>query len=288
MKKNLLLWILLLCWPWMTQAQLVTVTNRMELPVSISGYYPILNQDGSALLYTSENYYGLNLYQIESKENRVISTDEGTGFKPCFQEAENKVYFTKTIRTNMRQSKVLQSYDRESDDVSIASAKELMPSISEKTLARRAVSPASNATAAFTNSLKLFVEKAGNVIQLNPVGEGARYIWGSLSPDGAKVLFTATGKGTFTCNIDGSELMEVGYLNAPVWYDNNLVVGMIDQDNGDYVTASSVVMKTIDGKISQVLSTSSEIAMHPSSSVEGGRIAYNTLDGKIIVLNLKK
>ena len=82
--------------------------------------------------------------------------------------------------------------------------------------------------------------------------------------------------------------MEVGCLNAPVWYNESIVIGMIDKDNGDYVTASSIVMKTIDGKTSQVLSSSSEIAMHPSSSIEGGRIAYNTLDGKIVVLNLKK
>ena len=102
MKKNLLLWVLLLCCLGATHAQLVTVTSRIELPVTITGFYPILNQDGSELLYTSENYYGLNLYQIENKENHVISTEEGTGFKPCFQEAENKIYFQKTIRTNMR------------------------------------------------------------------------------------------------------------------------------------------------------------------------------------------
>lgn len=288
MRKKLLMWALLICCSGLTYAQLVTVTDRVELPLSTAAFYPVLNQDGSELLFTSENYYGLNLYQLDKRASRVISTDEGAGFKPCFEANDNKVYFQRTTRVNMRQSKELQSYDKDNNEVISLSDIELMPNVSDKTLPRRAATLANNATAAFTNSLKLYIERGGKVMQLDPMGDGTRYIWGSLSPDGSKVLFTATGKGTYTCKVDGSQLTKVGYLNAPVWYDDNLVVGMVDQDNGDYITSSSVVIKTIDGKQSQVLSSASEIAMHPCSSTESGKIAYNTIEGKIIVLNLKK
>lgn len=88
--------------------------------------------------------------------------------------------------------------------------------------------------------------------------------------------------------MNGKILSEIGYLNAPVWYDDHKIVGMADKDNGDYITESSVVMVSADGKQRQVLSLFTEIAMYPTTNWKSGKIAYNTLEGEIIVLELKK
>ena len=168
MREKILMWALLICCCGLTYAQLVTVTDRVELPLSTAAFYPVLNQDGSELLFTSENYYGLNLYQLDKRASRVISTDEGAGFKPCFEANDNKVYFQRTTRVNMRQSKELQSYDKDNNEVISLSDIELMPNVSDKTLPRRAATLANNAPAAFTNSLKLYIERGGLAIVYFP------------------------------------------------------------------------------------------------------------------------
>ena len=75
---------------------------------------------------------------------------------------------------------------------------------------------------------------------------------------------------------------------CPVWYDRDRIVGMVDKDNGDYITSSSVVMVSADGKQRQILVPSTEKAMYPAVNRSSGRIAYNTLEGDIIVLELEK
>ena len=99
------------------------------------------------------------------------------------------------------------------------------------------------------------------------------------------ILFTATGEGTFICDMNGKNIKKLGYLNAPVWYDDNFVVGMQDKDDGEFVTGSTILMKSIDGKISKVLSSPNQIAMYPTAVV--GKVAYNTNEGDIYVVELK-
>ena len=47
---------------------------------------------------------------------------------------------------------------------------------------------------AYTEKLQLIVERNGDRKVLEPLSKGSRYLWGSLSPDKTKILFTATGK----------------------------------------------------------------------------------------------
>ena len=95
------------------------------------------------------------------------------------------------------------------------------------------------------------------------------------------VLFTAVGKGTYICDINGKILHTLNYLNAPVWYDENHVAGMVDKDDGHVLTSSTVQLVNIRSNARTQVSRNGEMAMHPSAST--GKIAYHTTDGKIIV-----
>lgn len=154
--------------------------------------------------------------------------------------------------------------------------------------AQRLGRPMGNTLTAYTDKLCLIVETNGLKNVLHPLEKTDRYLWGSLSPDGNRILFTAVGKGTYVCDLKGKVLAEIGYLNAPVWYDRDRIVGMVDKDNGDYIISSSVVMVSADGKQRQILVPSTEKAMYPAVNRLSGRIAYNTLEGDIIVLELEK
>jgi hypothetical protein len=123
--------------------------------------------------------------------------------------------------------------------------------------------------------------------EMNPLNEpDIRYIWVSLSPNNKMILFTAAGKGTYVSDLNGKIIAKLGYLNAPVWYDDNFVVGMEDTDDGHVVTASKIMIKAINGKIKTQLSLPQHIAMHPTASAQSGKVVFHTLDGTLQIVEL--
>lgn len=274
MKKNIYLWILLMGNIAFAQAQLVSVAKRTTMESAKPAYYPVFNADGSELLYTADNYNGLYLYDLDRKSIRTITDAEGAGFAPDFSRDAKKIYYRTTNRSaaNRRAQTSLNCYDR----------------VQTRTTVCTETSARQTSVKAYTDRLQLMLDVNGKCTALEPLPKGSRYIWGSLSPDKSRILFTASGKGTYTCDLNGKNIIEIGYLNAPVWYDDHKIVGMVDKDNGERVTESAVVMVSTDGKTRQVLSPFTEIAMYPAASAQGGKIAYNTVEGEIIILELKK
>lgn len=288
MKKSICIWILLICNVTWVEAQMVSVVQRITVEKKVPAFYPVFNSDGSELLYTSENYKGLYLYKLNNKTSLMITDAEGAGYSPDFSQNNDKIYYRSVERENMHRQNTLMCYDRQ-----LLQSKNCMNSPvrlqSELNKVRMGLEfKGKESINAYTEKLQLIVERNGDRKVLEPLSKGSRYLWGSLSPDKTKILFTATGKGTYICDLNGKILSEIGYLNAPVWYDDHKIVGMADKDNGDYITESSVVMVSADGKQRQVLSLFTEIAMYPTANWKSGKIAYNTLEGEIIVLELKK
>ena len=288
MKKSICIWILLICNVTWVEAQMVSVVQRITVEKKVPAFYPVFNSDGSELLYTSENYKGLYLYKLNNKTSLMITDAEGAGYSPDFSQNNDKIYYRSVERENMHRQNTLMCYDRQ-----LLQSKNCMNSPvrlqSELNKVRMGLEfKGKESINAYTEKLQLIVERNGDRKVLEPLSKGSRYLWGSLSPDKTKILFTATGKGTYICDLNGKILSEIGYLNAPGWGDYHKIVGMADKDNGDYITESSVVMVSADGKQRQVLSLFTEIAMYPTTNWKSGKIAYNTLEGEIIVLELKK
>ena len=261
MKKSICIWILLICNVTWVEAQMVSVVQRITVEKKVPAFYPVFNSDGSELLYTSENYKGLYLYKLNNKTSLMITDAEGAGYSPDFSQNNDKIYYRSVERENMHRQNTLMCYDRQ-----LLQSKNCMNSPvrlqSELNKVRMGLEfKGKESINAYTEKLQLIVERNGDRKVLEPLSKGSRYLWGSLSPDKTKILFTATGKGTYICDLNGKILSEIGYLNAPVWYDDHKIVGMADKDNGDYITESSVVMVSADGKQSRVLSLFTEIAM---------------------------
>lgn len=139
----------------------------------------------------------------------------------------------------------------------------------------------------WSDGSNLNIYRNNKIQRLNPVKGANGYVWASLSPNGKMILFTAAGDGTFVCDLNGKIMAKLGYMNAPVWYNDNFVVGMQDKDNGEYVTESKILMKSLDGKSEKVLSTSDQIAMYPTAAATANKVAFNTAKGEIYVIELK-
>ena len=119
---------------------------------------------------------------------------------------------------------------------------------------------------------------------LDPQGRGS-YLWPSLSPDGTKVLYYKAQKGCFVCDLDGSNVKELGYLQAAKWLDNEMVIGMEPYDDGTNITASSVIASDLAGK-KQKLTGEDVIAMYPTATVDGSKIAFTDTTGNLYIINI--
>lgn len=62
---------------------------------------------------------------------------------------------------------------------------------------------------------------------------------------------------------------------------------MVDKDNGEVVTASTIVAVRANGADYTTLTDGSQICMYPSASSDATKIVYNTGDGRIFLMNVK-
>lgn len=263
-----------------------------------NGFYPELSADGTKMLLTSENYAGLSLFDLQQGSLTQLSQDAGAGFQPLFSTDNSTVFFrSKEIKEGYSYVSVKSCALRDGAVKTLLSPRRdigrLVPYADgiafsqEKQLRKATVSETATAVPAFVSNenLDLVLYKDGKRTVLRPYEEELNYIWSSLSPDGQKILFN-TKYGTAVCDLEGNILTQLGHLNAPVWFTDNLVVGMYDEDDGHVITASSIAVVSLDGTVKQQLTDGKEIAMYPSVSAQSGKIAFNTSDGKIYVMTV--
>lgn len=136
---------------------------------------------------------------------------------------------------------------------------------------------------AVSENLKISIYGKGGKRVLTPNGDDCRYIWPSVSPDGTKLLYTVSGKGTYVCGIDGSNPVALGILRAPEWVDNEWVVGMNNVSTNRIVKSSVDIVKA-DGTCRQTLTPESIVATYPSAA--GSRVAFCTESGDVYVMEI--
>ena len=132
--------------------------------------------------------------------------------------------------------------------------------------------------------LNLNLYRNGEHIVLKPHGD-VNYIWSSLSPNKKYILFN-TLHGTAICDLSGKELVNLGNINAPVWYGNDYVVGMNDQHDGYFITSSEIMMASVDGVERVALTKAEDMGYYPNVDALSGRIVYSNENGDIRMLQL--
>jgi hypothetical protein len=275
-----------------------TVSKRETL--AQTGFNPVLNVDGDKLLYTASGFSGLNLVDLKTNAIVEISKDAGAGYEPQFSNDNAQIYYRKTTFENIRRFNAVQSYDlKPKRNSELLTPQRLLNKIyplnngvvafSGKNILR-ATATKSNATPVVVSAneeLKIMLYN-GKISYLNPLNmPEPRYIWVSLSPDSKKILFTAAGKGTYICDLNGKILSSLGSVNAPVWFNDNFVVAMEDKDDGHRVISSKIVLISVAKKTKTDISLPSKIAMYPTASGKANRISYHTEDGDIEVVDVK-
>ena len=133
-------------------------------------------------------------------------------------------------------------------------------------------------------NLMINIVEGSKVTTIAPNGEDERYLWPALSPDGSKIAYTVSGKGSFVYDIAAGTTTFVGKYRAPQWMDNDYVVAMNDRDDGYQITGSTVMLCAANGSFSQQVTPDDMVCMFPSAIP--GKIAFHTLEGEIYILDV--
>ncbi len=265
------------------------------------GFYPQLDKAGTQLFLTSENYKGLSILDLSTKHVEEITTDDNAGYMPVLNAQSSTIFYrSRSMQPNGRMLVAVKSYsmtNKERKDV-LSPRRDLgilqehangIAYVQQNQLRRATLGKATAPTPNYVSNedLKLVLYTGTRRVELTPRGTDVNYIWSSLSPNGMHILYN-TKFGTEVCDFQGNIIAKLGHLNAPVWYNDDLVVGMCDEDDGHHITASVITIASLDGKFKQELTDGKEIAMYPSVSAEAELIAFNTLDGKVYVMQISQ
>lgn len=261
-------------------AQIFTIESTQKIPTpqgtewKVAGFSPV----GDYILITDDANSGLVRMDLATKATQVISQAPGAGWAvQISKDGQNIVYREMTIgedklvrhdifRQNMATNK------REAQ----ATAQRDMTNLVDKV---------ANQTIAINEDLHLVLTRNGKTIIITPNGDEEAYNWASISPDGKKILYYVSAKGCYVCDMNGQNVQFVArHCRAPQWYDNNTIVGMADEDDGTFMTASAIVAYTLDGK-SQVLVNKENMAIYPYAAK--GQIAFSNAGGEVFLMNVK-
>ncbi len=293
--------VALLCSALWASGQVVTVgtVSKINLPSDVKVSQPTISPDGSFVVVSDLNNPTLKTVDLKSGKTKTL-TANGSGRGVQISADGSKVVYRQSTVNN----KHLRYSSLKSVDVATGAETELVKPTRNLdgfavngnnvvALEKRKMKTKNLAGQKATRDVAVSIERGhlnvtvnGKTTTIDPQGRSS-YLWPQLSPDGTMIVYWAAYLGCFVCNLDGSNPISLGEIRAARWIDNNTVVGQRDTDNGEVITASELVAANLDGK-TQVLTDGNIIALNPTVSADGSKIAFSTADGQLYLMNISK
>ena len=281
----------------MGQVLNVTSVEKVNLPEQAA--VAAISPQGDYLLLTSANNQGLTKLDLTSHQTQVLSTAASAGHnvkispdgqtvvfrEGSFNNKHLRLSTLKSMNLTTGESQVLVKPTRDLQGYAVDATTAV--AVNKGKYSKKAIgdTKAQKVPVLSIDKGQLMITVNGKTRNLSPNGNKFSYLWPSLSPDGTKVLYYLAAHGAYVCDLDGSNVHKVGQMRAPVWYDNNTIVGMMDKDDGEFIYASTIVAATLDGT-TQTLTDDSTIAMYPHAAA--GKIAFSTPAGEAYIINVTK
>ena len=281
----------------MGQVLNVTSIDKVNLPDKAA--VAAISPQGDYLLLTSATNQGLTKLNLTTGQSQTLSTAPSAGHnvkispdgqtvvyrEGSFNDKHLRYSTLKSVNLATGATQVLVKPTR--DLQGYAASATTVGTVNKGKFSKKAIgaAKAQNLPVLSIDKGKLMITVNGKTHNLSPNGNGYSYLWPSLSPDGTQVLYYLAAHGTYVCNLDGTGVRKVGKMRAPVWYDDNTIVGMMDLDDGEFIYASTIVAATLDGT-TQTLTGDETIAMYPHAA--SGKIAFSTPAGEAYIINVTK
>lgn len=287
------------------QAQIMNVSSVKPLNVNENKDQVVqavaISPQGDYLLLSTDTKQGLVKWDLATGTSSTVTTDLGAGSEVSISNDGQQIVYSEVSFKGQRRHQAVKAIDmatgkqqtlvkptrhQQGFTVKDGSAITVTDGKVKRHSLKKGASQDNNLPVLSHNHLKLYITQNGVTTMLAPNGADERYIWGSLSPDGNRVLYYVSGHGTYVSDIDGTHVIAMGNLTAPKWWDNNTIVGMNETGNEYTITASEIVARTLDGT-EQVLTGADVIATYPLPSAQAGKIAFSTPDGKIYLITVE-
>ena len=285
--------------------QILKVTSIEPLPIEQKkeqvAQAVAISPTGEYLLLSTDTKQGLSKWDFATATLSAVTDDAGAGSEVLISSDGQQIVYNEVSFKNKRRQQAVKTVDLttgKKQTLVKATRNQQGFALGDGTAAtmtdgklklhalRKGASLAMARPVLTHYHLKLYVTRNGETTLLAPNGPDEHYIWGSLSPDGQRVLYYVSGYGAFICDVDGSHVVSMGNITAPKWWDNQTIVGMDEVDDEYSVIASSIVLRTIDG-VQQTLTGEDVVATYPLPSPQSGKIAFSTPDGKIYLITVK-
>ena len=262
----------------LASAQLLEIVSTKQLTIpsneelKVAGFSP----KGDYVLLTNDVNKGLLHYNLATDNVTTITEADGAGWAVKIStDGTNIVYRERYMTADKLMKHNILEYN-------LTAKKKAMVAKEQRNLNKLVVA---NNSVSINENLHMVLTKDGKSTILTPNGENEAYNWASLSPDGQKILYYVSGKGCYTCDLNGRDIHYIALdCRAPQWYDNNIIIGMHDEDNGKWITASAIVAYSLQGD-KQILVNKETMAIYPYAA--DGKIAFSTAAGKVYVMNVK-
>ncbi len=301
--KKILLAALLLGMATTASAQLLDVASvdKVAVPADFTARQAVISPDGQSLVVSSFGAAGLSQVNLATGAVNKVSED-GSIFDLKFSDDSRSIVFTKSTFKNRLHHKAVVSCDLATgvEKTLVKASRNIngfdvveqsVLAVDNKKLHTVQLASATAPAVAPVASIyygQLMITANGKTTAINPQGkEGRSYLWPSVSPDGTKVVYYLGASGCYVCNIDGSSPKYIGQLRAARWLNNEIIVGMNDSDDGHNITASSIVAADLNGT-KQVLTDEAVIAIYPTASADGSKIAFTTPSGEAYIININR
>lgn len=264
----------------LTNAQLLEVVSTQQLrtpsseELKVAGFSP----KGDYLLLTTDVNNGLIRYDLATGATQTISEASGAGWSVKISEdGQCIVYRERYMDANQLMKHNIVKYD-------MSDQKKAIVAKNQRNLNQLVHANGANSVT-INEELQLVLVHNDKNIVLTPNGANEAYNWASLSPDGQKILYYVSGRGCYTCDLKGGNVQYIAdHCRAPQWYDNNTIIGMHDEDDGKYLTASAIVAYNLQGQ-KQILVNKEMMAIYPYAAE--GQIAFSTAGGEIYLMKVR-
>lgn len=261
-------------------AQLLEIvsTQQLTIPANEELKVAALSPKGDYILLTNDVNKGLMQYDLSTGNIATITDAEGAGWGVKISpDGQDVVYRERYMTADQTLRNNIMKY-------SIKGQKRAAIAKGQRDLSKLVSAKQAN-TVAINGDLHMVLTQGSKTTILTPNGADQAYNWASLSPDGTKILYYVSGKGCYTCNLSGNNPHFIALdCRAPQWYDNQTIIGMHDEDDGKFLTASAIVAYDLQGQ-KQILVNKEHLAIYPYAA--NGKVAFSTANGEIYLMHVK-
>ena len=266
------------------------VNGSYSVMEGIEAYHPVLNDAGNKILYSTEDFVGLKLYDSVLNTTEVISTSVAAGFTPVFTANGDIYYRSSKMQGRLRYTNLMQRkngakasielipMNRDNSKLQVCNGKFVAKS------GKCSIGLDKGLSMAYDDYDAIVLVQNGVEKRISPLGTGHTYTSASLSPDGTKLVFTEPYEGVFTCNLDGFGLKSFGRGDMTKWLDNDHIVFVKSRNDGHFVIESRLYVLNINTRSALALTPSSVIVDDHSIAVNAGKIVYGTEEGKLFMI----